>query len=90
MRNQWFKDVPDSLTRDQIELHLNRLRNQIPGLYEAKVKEKLMTVENYLKWYKETDFKGRFLSNQTIFAIKARGIILRYDKSKGKRHADRD
>lgn len=73
---------------DQAELadQINRLRWWID---KDDNQEMLERVRKTLRWYNQTDFKGRYKTNAIVFYEIAKEILIQsiYDKSKGKRQS---
>jgi hypothetical protein len=81
------KDMPDAMNDTQMEANLKRLETWAAGQYIFHLVRRLQYHEMYLDWYKSTQFKGRYKTNETNYHERSKVILLKhiYGRSKSKR-----
>ncbi len=90
MRYNPAPKIPETIdSKEQIELHLNRVKTWAAGQYICNIKQYLNYFDNYMIEYYREDFNGRFKTNVTSYYEQASKILIKiiHDKSKSKRKA---
>lgn len=83
---------PEAISSDEgINEQLERLRLWTVGNYQVHILYQATKFDKILRDYEKTDFKGRVKTNVTIFAERAKVLLIKeYAKSQGKWFAGRD
>lgn len=106
MRLEWLLSVPEAMNMAQVEVNIMRLRHNLANMSRSHVERRLNTIREWIEWYHDTDFPGRFPTNQKDFAVRALPLLEsrlnewgekrhyiktnRYDNRKSKRKEGQD
>jgi hypothetical protein len=82
-RLEWFIATPEAMNAVQVEVNLLRMAWRLEKMSRTHVESKIKTARQWLKWYNDTDFAGRYPTNQVSFVRRVLPMLENKLKSMG-------